>query len=148
MVKTTSMLSSEGSPSGAIALLAYYEKIAPHLNNLPQTYFWEPLYMCPRLKCGVGILSEGEERSSRTDSGPDWVGINRERCSGGLNGSPAIYSTVCWPFFKPFIFAALSLDPCVAAGWAGRLFGKIWFWSWLCGFCQCTLQRRDGVFIV
>lgn len=43
---------------GYEALLTYYEKVAPHLN--------EPLYMRLRLKCPVDILIEREERSSRT----------------------------------------------------------------------------------
>ncbi len=34
---------------------------------------------------------------------------------------------------------------CVGAGRAKRLFGKIWLKCWLCAFCQCALQRRDGV---
>ena len=46
---------------GYEALLTYYGKVAPHLN--------EPLYMCPRLKCPVDILAEGMERSPRTYSG-------------------------------------------------------------------------------
>ena len=46
---------------GYEALLTYYEKVAPHLN--------EPLYMCLRLKCPVDILIERQERSSRTYSG-------------------------------------------------------------------------------
>ncbi len=46
---------------GYEALLTYYGKVAPHLN--------EPLYMCPRLKCPVDILAGGVERSPRTYSG-------------------------------------------------------------------------------